>query len=133
MAGFTVNEGRSYLANVLYKDAANETYTLGLFTNAPATLTTSSAWAAVTQPAGSGYAEITLVAGTFTVDANGTVTYPQQQWTAGDTWTGGDVQGYYVRHNNASPVLVHVQYRDEGGYTMNNGKEYIVDLDIDTS
>jgi len=132
MAGFTVNEGLSYIGNVLYKAATQETFSLGLFTNAPATLTQTSAWAAITQPTGSGYAEKTLVAGTFTVSAAGVVTYPQEQWTAGDTWSA-DVQGYYIRNNNASPVLIHVQYRDDGAFTMTNGKIYTVDLGVDTS
>ena len=133
MPGFTVNEGLSYFGNVLYKGATQENLTLGLFTNAPGALTQSSAWAAVTQPSGSGYAEIALVQGTFTVSALGVITYPQQQWTAGDNWTGGNIQGYYIRNNNASPVLVHVQYRDDGGFSMLTGRIYTVDLDIDTS
>ena len=133
MPGITVNEGLSYFGNVLYKAATQETYTLGLFTNAAGTLTATSAWAAVTQPSGSGYAEITLVAGTFVVSADGTVTYPQQQWTAGDDWTGGDIQGYYIRNNNGSPVLVHVQERDDGGFTMLTGRLYTVDLSVDSS
>lgn len=132
MAGFTVDEGLSYFGNIIYKAGTQETYTLGLFTNAPGGLTQASAWAAVTQPTGTGYAEITLVAGTFVVSATGVVTYPQQQWTASDTWNA-DVQGYYVRNNNASPVLVHVQYRDDGGFTMTDGKIYTVDLGVDTS
>ena len=132
MAGFTVDEGQEYIANVVYKAATQETYTLGLFTNAAGTLTTSSAWAAITQPTGAGYAEITLVAGTFVVDAAGETTYPQQQWTATGDWTG-TVQGYYIRNNNGSPVLVHVQYRDDAGFEMLTGRIYTVDLSVDTS
>ena len=133
MAGITVNEGLSYFGNVLYKGATQENLTIGLFTNAAGTLTETSTWSAVTQPSGSGYAEIALVQGTFTVDANGTVTYPQQQWAAGDDWTGGDIQGYYIRNNNASPVLVHVEYRDSGGFSMTTGRIYTVDLSVDSS
>lgn len=133
MAGITVNEGLSYIGNVLYKAATQETFTIGLFTNAAGTLDETSVWAGITQPAGSGYAEITLVAGTWTVDANGTVTYPQQQWTAGDNWTGGDITGYYIRNNNGSPVLVHLEYRDAGSFAMTNGRIYTVDLSVDTS
>ena len=132
MAGITVNEGLSYLGNVIYKAGTQETYTLGLFTNAVGALTETSTWSSVTQPSGTGYAEITLVAGTFTVDANGTVTYPQQEWTATADWTG-TVQGYYIRNNNGTPVLVHVQYRDDGGYEMLTGRLYTVDLSVDTS
>ena len=133
MAGITVNEGLSYFGNVLYKGATQENLTLGLFTNAAGTLTETSAWAAVTQPSGTGYAEITLVQGTFVVSADGTVTYPQQQWTATADWTGGDIQGFYIRNNNGTPVLVHVQERDSGGFPMTTGRIYTVDLSVDSS
>lgn len=133
MAGITVNEGLSYFGNILYKGATQEDLTIGLFTNAAGSLTETSTWSNVTQPSGTGYAEISLSQGTFVVDANGTVTYPQQQWTAGADWTGGDVQGYYIRNNNASPVLCHVQERDDGGFAMTNGRIYTVDLSVDSS
>ena len=133
MAGLTVNEGLSYIGNVLYKGSTQETFTLGLFTNTTGTLTASSEWADITQPSGTGYAEITLVAGTFVVSADGTVTYPQQSWTAGADWSPGDVYGYYIRNNNGTPVLIHIQYRDQGVFTMTDGKVYTVDLGIDTS
>lgn len=132
MAGFTVNDGLEYFGNVLYKEATQETYTIGLFVNLPGIITTSSTWASITEPAGSGYAEITLVSGTWVVTGD-VITYPIQTWTAGDTWSGGDVQGYYIRNNNASPVLVHAQYRDEGGFSMSSGDLYEVDLSIDSS
>jgi len=133
MAGFTVDEGQNYIANVIYKAATQETYTLGLFVNAAGTLTTGSVWANVTEPSGAGYAEITLVAGTFTVDSGGEVTYPQQQWTATGDWSGGSIQGYYVRNNNASPKLIHVQYRDDAGFDMLTGRIYTVDLGVITT
>ena len=131
MAGFTVDEGQSYIGSVVYAAGTQETYTLGLFTNAPGALTTTSTWAAVTQPSGSGYAEKTLSAGSFSVSATGVVTYPTQTWTATDNWTG-DVQGYYIRNNNGTPKLVHVEYRDAGGFSMLNGRTYEVDLSVDT-
>jgi hypothetical protein len=132
MAGFTVDEGLSYIGNVIYKAATQETYTMGLFVNAPGALTTSSVWANVTQPTGTGYSEITLVAGSFTVSAAGVVTYPLQAWTATDNWSA-DVQGYYIRNNNGTPKLVHVEYRPAGGFAMTPGKTYEVDLSVDTS
>jgi hypothetical protein len=133
MAGFTVDEGLAYLGNVLYKGATQENLTMGLFTNVSATLDQTAEWTDITQPVGTGYAEITLVQGTFTVSATGVVTYPQQSWTATADWTTGDVYGYYIRNNNGTPVLLHVQYRDLGVFQMTNGKVYTVDLDIDTS
>ncbi len=133
MAGITVNEGLAYIGGVLYTGATQEDLTIGLFVNAAGTLTATSEWADVTQPAGAGYAEIALVQGTFVVDTDGTTTYPQQQWTATANWTGGDVQGYYIRNNNGSPVLLHVEYRLNGGFAMTNGRIYTVDLSVDTS
>ena len=133
MAGFTVDEGLSYIGNVLYKGATQEDLTIGLFTNVGGDLNQTAVWTDVTEPVGSGYAEITLVQGTFTVSSLGVVTYPQQSWTAGADWSPGDVYGYYIRNNNGSPVLLHVQYADDGVFQMTDGNVYTVDLDIDTS
>lgn len=132
MPGFTVNEGLSYLAGLNFKGETQENLSLGLFTNAAGTLTQASAWADITQPTGTGYAEISLIQSTFAVAPDGVTTYPQQQWGATADWTG-TVQGYYVRNNNASPVLVLVQYRDDGGFEMTTGRIYTVDLSVDTS
>ena len=133
MAGFTTDEGQEYIADLIYAAGTQETYTMGLFVNAAGTLTTSSVWANVTQPSGTGYAEKTLVAGTFVVDSGGEVTYPQQQWTASDDWTGGDIQGYYIRNNAGTPRLIHVQYRDDAGFSMLTGRVYTVDLSVVTT
>ena len=135
MAGLTVNEGLVYFANLLYKGGTQYNLTLGLFTNAAGTLSESSVWADITQPGtGSGYEERSLSQGSFTVDAQGDVTYsPQQQWTATADWTGGDVTGYYIRNQDPSPKLVHIQYRDSGTFPMTNGRVYTVDLTVDTS
>lgn len=133
MAGFTTNEGLEYLGTIIYKGATQENLTLGLFTNITGDLTTASEWADVTQPTGTGYAEVSLVQGTFVVSATGVVTYPQQSWTATDDWTSGDVYGYYIRNNAGTPILLHVQYRDDGVFTMTEGRRYTVDLGIDTS
>lgn len=133
MAGFSPNEGLNYLGNIIYKGATQENLTLGLFTNVTNDLTALSVWADVTQPSGSGYAEISLTQGNFVVSAAGVITYPQQSWTAGDDWSPGGVYGYYVRNNAGTPKLLHVQYRDDGIFTMTTGKVYTVDLGIDTS
>ncbi len=133
MAGFTVDEGLSYIGNVLYKGSTQEDLTLGLFTNIEGDLDETAVWTDITQPTGSGYAEVTLVQGTFVVSSEGIITYPQQSWTAGADWSPGDVYGYYIRNNNGTPVLLHLQYRDLGIFTMTNGKVYSVDLGIDTA
>jgi hypothetical protein len=133
MAGFSPNEGLNYLGNIIYKGATQENLTLGLFTNVTDDLTETSVWADVTQPSGSGYAEVSLTQGTFTVAADGFVTYPQQSWTANADWSPGTVYGYYVRNNAGTPKLLHVQYRDGGAFDMTLGRVYTVDLGIDTS
>ena len=134
MAGLTVNEGLNYIASLIYPTATRYDLTIGLLTNAAGTLSETSAWADITQPSGTGYAEIALTNGNFSVDAQGDVTYsPQLQWTAGSDWTGGDITGYYIRNQNASPVLVHIEYRDSGSFPMTNGRIYTVDLTVDTS
>ncbi len=138
MPGFTPNEGLNYIGNVLYKAGTQETLIMGLFTN-PAVpdasaLDAGSVWTDVAQPTGTGYAEITLTTGNFAVSAAGVVTYPQQEWTAGAAdWSANTVYGYYIRNDNASPKLVHVQYRDDGVFAMTEGRVYTVDLAIDTS
>lgn len=131
MPGITVDEGRTYFGNILYKGGTQEELTLGLFTNAAGTLTATSVWADIAQPTGTGYAEIDLSQATW-VNTNGILTYPQQQWTAAADWNL-PVQGYYVRNRNASPVLVHIEYRNDGGFTMLNGRIYTVDTSIDSS
>ena len=133
MAGFTVDEGLSYISNLVHKGTTQEDLTIGLFVDATGVLTQTSVWTDVNEPAGSGYAEIALVQATFVVDAFGTTTYPQQSWTAAADWSPGGVFGYYVRNNNGTPVLLYVQYRDDGIFNMTNGKVYTVDLGIDTS
>lgn len=133
MAGFTTNEGLEYLGTIVYKGATQQNLTLGLFTNVAGNLTTASVWADVTQPSGSGYTEYVLGQGSFVVSSAGVVTYPQQSWTATADWSPGGVYGYYIRNNAGTPVLLHVQYRDDGIFTMTNGRVYTVDLGIDTS
>jgi hypothetical protein len=138
MAGFTTNEGLNYIGNVLYKGGTQETLILGLFTNpAPPTapaLDETAVWADINQPTGTGYAEITLTQGNFSVSASGVVQYPQQTWTAtANDWVPNGIFGYYIRNDNATPKLLHVQYRDEGVFFMLDGQIYTVDLSIDTS
>ena len=133
MPGITVDEGKNYIGNVLHKGATQENVTLGLFTNASGTLDTTSQWSDITQPSGSGYAEISLTQGNFVVSATGVITYPQQSWTASADWSPGDVYGYYVRNNAGTPILLYIQYRDDGVFSMTDGQVYTVDLGIDTS
>lgn len=131
MAGFTTNEGLAYIGGLIYTGDTRQDLTLGLFTNS--SLDETSVWADVTQPSGSGYAEVSLSTGSFGVSADGTVTYPQQTWIAGADWSPGTVYGYYIRNDAGTPALVHVEFRAEGAFEMTNGKVYAVDLSVDTS
>ena len=133
MAGFTTQEGLEYLGTIIYKGATQQDLTMGLFTNVVDGLIGASVWADVVQPSGTGYAEIALTQGNFTVSSAGIVTYAQQQWIAEDDWSPGDVYGYYIRNNAGTPVLLHVQYRDDGVFTMTTGRVFSVDLSVNTS
>lgn len=132
MAGITPNEGQDYVAEVLYpQSTAVAAYSLGLFTNLPNVLTETSVWAHVTEPTGTGYLEISLVAGNFVVSAGGVTTYPQQSWTAVADWNL-PVYGYYIRTQEGTPRLLHFEYNAQGARTMSTGNVYTVDLSTDT-
>ncbi len=131
MAGITPEEGQDYIAEVLYsQDVSPQTLTLGLFTNSAGALTETSLWANVSQPTGTGYAEVTLTAGSWGVASGGVSTFPQQSWTAGADWSA-DVTGYYIRTGEGTPRLLHFEY-GSAPRTMSTGNVYIVDLSTDT-
>lgn len=132
MAGVTPNEGQDYIAEVLYSQGTSpQGLTLGLFSNVTDSLTETSQWASVTQASGTGYAEITLTAGSFSIASGGVATFPQQSWVAGADWAA-DVYGYYVRTNEGSPRLLHFEYSPQGARVMTAGNVYTVDLSTDT-
>lgn len=132
MTGITAYEGTQYIGNVLYKGATQEDLYLGLFT-APAVPNTSTEWGDITQPSGTGYAEIQLTTGNFTVSALGVVTYPQQVFTAGDDWSPGSVYGYYIRNDAGTPVILHMELLNSPPFQMTAGRKIAIDLSVDTS
>lgn len=132
MSGITTNEGTNYFGNVIYKAATRQDLTLGLFT-APTAPDADTEWGDITQPSGSGYAEISLTTGNFTVSASGTITYPQQVFTAAADWSPGDIYGYYIRNDAGTPILVHIELLDDPPFTMTNGRKIAIDLSVDTS
>jgi len=132
MAGITPTEGQDYIAEVLYsQETVVQDLTMGLFTNIAGNLTESSAWADITQASGSGYAEIALTAGTWTVATSGVATYPSQAWIATADWTG-DVLGYYLRTREGTPRILHFEYSPNGARTMLDEDIYSVDLGTNT-
>jgi len=132
MAGITPTEGQDYIAEVLYsQDTSPETLLLGLFTNVTDDLTSSSVWADVTVPTGTGSDEITLTAGSWSIASGGVATFPQQSWVADGDWTG-DVYGYYLRTQEVTPRIVHFEYSTTGAREMTDGNVYTVDLSTNT-
>lgn len=132
MAGITPSEGQDYIAEVLYsQDTAVSNLKIGLFVNTTGGLTASSAWANVTQASGTGYAEIDLTAGSWTISSGGVATFPQQSWTATADWAA-PVYGYYVRTTEGTPRLLHFEYSPDDARTMSSGNLYTVDLSTNT-
>lgn len=132
MAGITPTEGQDYIAEVLYSQGtAPQDLSLGLFVNTAGVLTESSAYADITQASGSGYAEISLTAGSWSIATSGVATYPSQSWIATGDWAA-DVYGYYIRTMEATPRVLHFEYSPNGARTMENGNVYTVDLSSNT-
>lgn len=127
MAGFTPNEGETFLGNYIYKriltdrDADLE---LGLFTNSSVSETTTEA--DITEPTGTGYARITLTDASWTVTGD-VASYAQQVWTAGGAWTG-DVYGYFIctKASGGTQRLLHIEVEAGGPRTMAENDEYRV-------
>jgi len=132
MAGITPLEGQDYIADLVYEQTlVAQALTLGLFTNTAGILTESSVWANINEPTGTGYAEITLTAATWTIASGGVATYPLQVWTATADWNL-PVYGYYLRTGEGTPRLLHFEYKGAGPRTMSAGNKYSVDLSTDT-
>lgn len=96
MAGFTPNEGETLIAQVIHQRThvdRDATLKLGLFTNASVGETT--AYSAITQPTGTGYAEITLTDASWNVTGD-VASYAQQTFTGGAGGWTGSIYGYYI-------------------------------------
>lgn len=98
MAGTIPQEGRIEVGNRIYNST---NLVVGLFTNS--TLGDTSAWADIVQPdVLNGYAEVTILAGSWTVAANSiTLTTPANFTAAGGAFQLGgvtaNIYGAYVR------------------------------------
>ena len=126
MAGFAPDEGEVLAADVLFKrDLTNRIadLELGLFTNVAPDETITHA--AITEPAGVGYARITLTDATWTGAAD-TRSYAQQTFTGGAGGWVGAVRGYFICTKGAAKKLLIVEIDTNGPYTINVGDTYKV-------
>ena len=128
MAGFTPNEGETFIATFLYKNVSTDRGTslqLGLFTNAAVDETT--ALAAITEPTGGSYARKTLTDASWTV-TNDTSTYAAQTFTAGTGGYTGSVYGYFIATTGTTPKLLHIEVDASGPYTLTENDTYTINL-----
>ena len=103
---------------------------LRAYVNTAGSLTDSTVFADMTEPAGTGYAPITL-SGTYSF-TNGVVTYDDGTpdnplWTAGNNWTGGDVTGSFLTDG---VYVLHFKDLALGATTMTTGT--ILEIDLST-
>jgi len=122
MAGVTPEEGEDFILTSYLKAA--DTF-LGLFTNTSG-LGQDSVWADITQQTGTGYAEKTLTAASWTVSA-GEATYADQDFlaSAGD-WDA--TYGYYIR--SAANELIHFEVNASAPVAVADTQTYRVVLSI---
>jgi len=135
VAGFRPDEGETVSLEILLKrllgdrDADLE---LGLFTNvAPGETITE---AALTEPAGGGYARITLTDGSWAESPQGQFNYALQAFTpVGANWTG--VQGYFIATKAAggTPRILAIEVDPNGPITINDGNDYQITPQITAS
>jgi hypothetical protein len=135
MAGFTPNEGETLIANVLYKRThadRDATLKLGLFTNASVTETT--ALADITEPTGTGYAQITLTDASWSVSGD-LASYAQQTFTGGAGGWTGTVKGYFIAtvSSGGTARLLHIEVDASGPYTINENDTYKITPQITIS
>ena len=101
---------------------------LRAYTNTANSLDSSTVFADLSEPSGSGYAAISLD-GAFS-STNGVVTYDagtpdDERWTAGDNWTGGDVVGTAITDGT---YVLHFKDLSEGPVSMTTDKVLVVDI-----
>lgn len=126
MAGILPDEGETLIANLVFKNADVDRGTalqLLLFTNATIGETTTAA--SLTEPAGTGYARITLTDANWTVTA-GVASYAVQTFTVGTGGWTGSVYGYAVVTTGTTPRIVAIELDLAGPFAMASGDTYAV-------
>lgn len=106
MAGFLPNEGRTLVANLVFKDVdadRGSSLMIGLFTNT--TTSVSTAWTDITQPTGGDYAEKPLADISWTV-TNDLASYVEQTFNVTTSNYNLPIYGYYIRTTGNSPRLI---------------------------
>lgn len=130
MPGFTPNEGRVVIAELIYPQSnadRGSSLNMGLFKNTGG-LDTGSVLADIIPITGGGYAPVSLADANWSVDAQGNVTF-----SSNPTWTAAGTQfdpiyGYYVFTTGATPRLMHVEVDPNAPVTKAIGVSYIVSL-----
>lgn len=130
MAGFTPNEGETFIANFVYKNVSTDRGTslqLGLFTLSAPDETVTYTTIAANEPSGGGYARKTLTDASWTV-TNDTATYAAQTFTAGTGGYTGSVRGYFICTTGTTPKLLHIEVDASGPYTLTENDTYTINL-----
>lgn len=115
-----VDEGENRILNILLGAlAVDANLYLGLYTNTTEPLETANL-AAITEPAGNGYARKTLARGSWTIVAD-LASFAQQTFTAaGGNW--GNVYGYFIAtSSDGTGKLLFVEQFSDGPYNVNDG------------
>ncbi len=124
-AGFIPDEAETLIGQVLFQRTHADrpaNLALGLFTNAAPGETI--AYSAITQPSGTGYAEITLTDASWSVTA-GVASYAQQTFTGGAGGWTGSIQGYYIATvAGGTRRLVVIEVDANGPYTIQVNDTY---------
>lgn len=118
MAGFLPNEGRTLVANLVFKDGDTDrgsSLMLGLFTNN--TVSASTAYSAITQPTGGDYAEKALADISWTV-TNDIADYVEQTFNVTTSNYNLPVYGYYIRTTGSSPRLIALEVDPSGPWSL---------------
>jgi hypothetical protein len=124
MAGFLPNEGESFIVDMVVKNITTDRGTnlnMGLFTNVSPDETITEA--TLTQPTGTGYAEISLTDASWTGSGDAR-SYAEQTFTGGAGGWTGSVQGYYISTTGTTPRIIAIEVDGNGPYTINENDTY---------
>lgn len=121
MPAITPNQGRQFAGEKVYK---TDNLELLLYTG-PTSPTSATVYGDITEVSGFGYSRATLAAGSWTVNADGTVSFAQQSFTpSGGEWTG--VRGYAIVTTEGTPRILHIEQGPGAPYTVADGQPFLV-------
>ena len=135
MAGFTPNEAETLIGQLIFQRIhvdRDATLVMGLFTDAAPAETIT--YATLTEPTGTGYAELVLTDASWSV-TGGVASYTQQTFTGGAGGWTGSVQGYYIASVSAGGTarLIVIEVDSGGPYTIAEGATYKITPNITIS